>query len=391
MAARRLKVLFVTPWYPHPENIYDGIFVREHAMAAQLYHDATVLHCWCPSARNDSSPSWKLVGKEDVAWTSGIPTYRLCYGGLPWVGDRGGISFTWAAFWGMRYLIRKMGRPDVIHAHVCLGGLPAVIVGRLYGIPTVVSEHWSVFLRHWLTTFQRLRARIAFGLCDLALPVSQVLQQAIESYGMHPAFRVVPNTVNTDLFVPAATRNRCELPIRLLFVGSLKELKGLPWLMAALASLRRRDWVLDIVGDGPEHDSYQRLSTRLGLAEKVTFHGAKSKEQVADFFRDTDLFVLPSLLETFSVVTIEAMASGVPVLVTRCGGPEALVSEDAGMVVPPRDATALAVALDAMLERVDTYDRQAIATSARERFGYQAVGAALSDAYLEAIELRRRR
>jgi glycosyltransferase involved in cell wall biosynthesis len=77
------------------------------------------------------------------------------------------------------------------------------------------------------------------------------------------------------------------------------------------------------------------------------------------------------------------------VLVTRCGGPEALVSEASGMVVPPRDAQALAAALASMLGRLETYDRAAIAQAARERYGYDAVGAALSDVYFDVLAMRR--
>ncbi len=390
MTTRRLKVLFVTPWYPNPDHTFHGVFVREHATAVQLYHDVTVLHCQCRSLAAHPLRAWELVREEDPKWTNGIPTYRLYYRGLPWFGDRGAISLTWSAFWGMRRLIQQIGRPDVIHAHVCTGGLPAVMIGKLYGIPTVISEHWTAFPKRSLSMFQRVRAKIAFGLCDLVLPVSQALKRAIENYGMHPAFRVVPNTVNTELFAPTERRERRDSCFRLLFVGGLVDNKGLPWLFEALTQLQGWDWRLDVVGDGPNRSCCERLVARLGLASKVVFHGARSKEQVADYFHNADLFVLPSLVETFSVVTIEAMVCGVPALVTRSGGPEELVSEETGMVVPPRDATALAAALDTMLERLETYDRQAIAASARERFGYEAVGAALTDAYFQAIDLQQK-
>ncbi len=381
MTPRRLQVLFVTPWYPIPEHAFGGVFVREYASAVQLYHDVTVVHCRHHSFRSRPLRSWELRLEEDVELTGGIPTYRLNYRTLPGLGRLGSISFIWAAFWGLRHLIRQIGRPDVIHAHVCTSGLPAAMVGKSLGIPTVISEHWTAFPRRSLSRPQVFKAKVAFRLADLVLPVSRALQKAIEDYGLHPRVRVVPNTVNTAIFTPV--NKEIHGPVRLLYVGALIERKGLPILFQALATFSRKDWVLDIVGEGPELESWRQQVKQLGLVSQIFFHGTKTKKQVAEFLAMADLFVLPSLFETFSVVTIEALASGVPVIATRCGGPEDLVADNDGMLTPPNDAPAMTSALELMLDRLDAFDREAIAAAAAKRFGYEAVGGMLSDIYLQ--------
>jgi glycosyltransferase involved in cell wall biosynthesis len=382
MSQRRLNVLFVTPWYPTEDHQYRGIFVREYAKAVRLHHDVTVLHFQADTTASGSRRFWDLVREDREELAEGIPTYRLHYRGIFFERGRS-IILAWPMFSALRRVAQWHGRIDVIHAHVYVCGFYAVIVGKLCGIPTVVSEHSSGFPRRLISRIGRIEAGIAFRLADRVLPVSEALQKAIERYGLRADFRVVPNAVDADLFAPQARTESRNEPVRLLFVGGLIEPKGLPFLFQAMAQLqsRRRDLLLDVVGIGPELENYQRLTARLGLAERVAFHGTKSKQEVAEFFRRADLFVLPSLSETFSVATAEALTAGVPVLVTRCGGPEGLVTEKNGVLVPPQDAKALADALCTMLDRLESYDRREIAHAARERFGYEAVAAALDDVY----------
>lgn len=381
-----MKVLFVTPWYPADDHGYAGVFVREYAKAVGRLHDVVVVHVR-PEPDPGSGRYWSLIPEEREAYAEGIPTYRLQYRGLC-SGWGAPAMLLWALHDGLRRLARRHGPVDLIHAHVFTCGFHAAILGRLHGIPVVISEHSSGFPRRQLSRRGRIAARVAFRLADRVLPVSEALQRAIEDYGFRGNFRVVPETVDADVFAPAARRGERGTPPRLLFVGELTERKGLSYLFQAIAQLqaRGRDVCLDVVGQGPELEPCRRLAASLGLAGRVTFLGAKSKPDVADSLRRADVFVLPSLCETFSVVTAEALASGVPVLVTRCGGPEEYVTETCGVVVPPGDAQALACGLDALLGRWDTFDRKAIAAAARERFGYEAVGTLFDEVYAQVTD-----
>ena len=129
---------------------------------------------------------------------------------------------------------------------------------------------------------------------------------------------------------------------------------------------------------------YERLTADLKLSDKVTFHGLKPKPEVAEFMRRADLFVLPSLCETFSAPAAEALATGTPVLATRCGGPEEFVVNDVGVLVSPGDADALRGGLDYILGRLHRYSRREISQYARERFSLEVVGGTLHAVY-EAV------
>jgi teichuronic acid biosynthesis glycosyltransferase TuaC len=97
------------------------------------------------------------------------------------------------------------------------------------------------------------------------------------------------------------------------------------------------------------------------------------------------LVVLPSRRESFGAVLIEAMACGTPVVATRCGGPEEVVTPDVGRLVPPNDSAALTAALAEVLDHPDVYDRATLRRSALQRFGVRTVGARLADQYAAAL------
>ena len=111
----------------------------------------------------------------------------------------------------------------------------------------------------------------------------------------------------------------------------------------------------------------QSIVGQLDLTQAVTFLGVKPRPQVAKILRHSaDLLVLPSKAETFGCVLIEALATGLPVVATRCGGPEDIVTHDAlGELCPPDDVNALAQAMLRVIEKLPTYDSDAIAAEQR--------------------------
>src|SRR5262249_20027628 len=194
-------------------------------------------------------------------------------------------------------------RPDLLHAHVYDAGGPALLIGRLNRIPVVVMEHFSSFSRRLLGRVVVWKAWLAFRWADRVLPVSRALQHAIEAYGIHGAFLVIPNVADTALFRPPSGPRPTGAIRRFLFVGQLTPIKGIPCLLEALRRLReqREDWQLDIVGDGPGRTEYEQLAIQSRLADKVVFHGLKTKTEVAEFMRQADVLVVPRLCATFSV------------------------------------------------------------------------------------------
>jgi glycosyltransferase involved in cell wall biosynthesis len=378
----RLKVLFITTWYPTKEHPIGGVFVREHAKAAGLYTDVAVLHHL--GTKRHLKALWRMEEESDCSLTEGIPIYRVWSRHLP-IPVSSYLIYIWSVLRGFRYIVSKGFRPDIINAHIYEAGVPSVLIGKLFRIPVVITEHSTEFPRKLLKGIDTQKARFAFARADMVLPVSKALQRAIEEYGIMARFQVVPNVVDVSLFYPDSSARlkraeRCLLTVALL---DSSHKKGIPFLFEALRHLyeKRKDWHLDIVGDGPARAEYERVAKNLGLAEQITFHGMKSKPEIGAFMRKADLFVLPSLFETFSVVTAEALSSGMPVLATRCGGPEEFVTEENGLIVAPGSIGALFNGLDYMLNNLEKFNSERISHYVTERFSPERVGEQLHQLY----------
>ena len=384
MTDRKLKILTFSAWYPSRENPVNGLFVRELAKASASIAEVVVV---CALGCGQTGGKlWRVEEERDPEITQGIPIYNY-YTKRIWPVTR--VTSLWAFVKVCKYVASKTFRPDIIHAHVFTAGFDAVIAGWAMGVPVVITEHATDFPRKNLGRYDRWMARFAFKHAQMVMPVSPSLQEAIEQLGIRANFRIVPNTVDTGLFHPS-DQPRGECPVKQLITICLldpSDKKGLHHLLTALGRLKgiRQDWHLNVVGDGPARARYENMVGPLGLEGKVTFHGMKPKPQVADMLRNTDIFVLPSLFETFSLTTAEALASGVPVVVTRCGGPEHFVTPADGIIVPPGDVEALTKALDQMLREHRKYPPADLAQRLRDRFGFQAVSNQLDQAYHEVL------
>ena len=245
-------------------------------------------------------------------------------------------------------------RPDVVVAFFSIPSGPvAWLLKMLRGVPYIVSlrggdvpgfdaKHMAAM--HALTNpltamIWRNAAAVvgnSTGLCQLArdfMPGLDVPE--------------IPNGVDTERFSPAP-RTASATP-ELLFVGRLSTQKGVSVLLDALALLPAR-WHLRIVGDGPERASLTAQAARLGIAQRVTFHGWAQREELPALYRAADVFVFPSLDEGMPNVVLEALASGLPIVATRIAGNDQLVLPgENGTLVPPGDPRAFAAALAPLL------------------------------------------
>jgi L-malate glycosyltransferase len=373
-----LRVLFLPAWYPSERNAVAGIFVKEHAKAASLYNEVIVLYV--ESCDKNIKGFWRKISDcvED-----GVRTIRIMYKKSP-IPKTTYFIYLWSIKKAFKQLLKEGWKPDIIHAHVYLAGVPAVILGKKHKIPVIITEHCTCFTRHKLGRLDILKAKFAMNRSSMILTVSDDLKKHIKSYGICNRFQVVPNVVNTELFHPVLNIDKRSTK-RMLLVALLTPKKGVSYLLKALGELKdkRNDFVLGIIGDGPNRKEYEEMAEDLGLSGIVEFYGIRTKEEIAEFMRNCDFFVLPSLYETFGVVYIEAMASGLPVISSKVGGVPEIVNKDVGILVPPRDTDALVKAIDFMLDHYRDYSSEKISQYARDNFSYETVASMLLKIYQE--------
>jgi glycosyltransferase involved in cell wall biosynthesis len=194
----------------------------------------------------------------------------------------------------------------------------------------------------------------------------------------HGKIHVVYHGVDTERFKPPLQRPVGN-KVHVVSVGRLVSKKGYEYLVDAVRLLNERDMRLrlDVYGGGPLRDALQARTHEYGLDDVVHLHGACSQDELVDAYKDAHAFVLaPVVMEDgdrdgIPNVLLEAMASGLPVVSSAISGIPELVSHgDNGLLVPPRDSQALALALESLIESPQMRDRLGSAARAtiEERF-----------------------
>jgi glycosyltransferase involved in cell wall biosynthesis len=364
----RLHVLLVSAWYPAPDEPVGGLFVRDQARAACLHCDVTVLARATPDTPRES--------RED-----GLRVLRV----LPATGA--GLMVNIRRLAAMDAAVRQLRReahpPDVVHGHVYYAAFLAVLLGRLHRLSVVVSEHYTGFLGGRLSLFHKAVARITFRYATLVCPVSAMLEQSLVRLEPQGRYTVVPETVDVEAFAAEVRPARGLSGPRLLTVAGLFAKKGLPDLLEALRLLLRDhpNSRLEIVGGGPDREALE--SAAVGLP--VTFLGERSREHVAALMSEADVLVMPSLVETFGIAPLEALAAGLAVVATTAFPVADIIADLGGVIVPPADPRALCAAVASVLAGQAPV-RPDAAAEIRRRFGLEATGRQWEAIYRSVVD-----
>lgn len=279
------------------------------------------------------------------------------------------------------YRLFRARRPHIVHSRN-QSGLDALLPAYLAGVPARVhGEHgWDVDNLDGARQKPLWLRRLHTPLVSRYVTVSEHLQRyLVDGVGIGPSrVRTICNGVDTERFAPGTPSAALDLPpsffepgvVRVGTVGRLQPVKDQATLVAAVAQLissrpdLRRQLRLLIVGDGPQRAALQQQAAQGGLADITWFAGAQT--EVAAWMRALDVFVLPSLNEGISNTLLEAMACGVPVLVTPVGGStEVVAASEHGGFFEVGAAGQLTELLAAYVDDPELRRRHAIASRRR--------------------------
>lgn len=277
----------------------------------------------------------------------------------------------------------RRARLTHVHVHMANNGAAAALLACAYDprLTYSLTIHGSAEFFHVDTWSLAPKAeRAVFVRC-----ISNFCRAQVMAWTRPEAwerFHVVPCGIDPDAF--PLRGGSPDGPIRLLAVGRLAPIKGYAVLLDACAELSRRrvDWVLSLVGDGPERGALERRARDLGIADRVTFEGAVAAEAIAGHYRSAEVIVVSSFMESTPVVLMEGMACGLAVAGTRVGGIPDLVTDGVhGVLVAPGSGSALADGLGALatkrgrLADMGRSGREAV----RRMHDIHDVGAAMSE------------
>jgi glycosyltransferase involved in cell wall biosynthesis len=366
-----MRVLIMTKIFPNAVEPLSSPFNRRQFTALAKFCDVEVLATipWFPGATafrrwSHAGRLTKVPPRDSIDGLSvRHPRFML----LPKVGHSVAGPL-YAASLAMVLLELRRRFDVILGSWAYPDGFAAVVLAELLGVPAVVKLHGSDM--NVVARMRGPRRRLEWALPRAArvIAVSKPLAEQARALGVAPErIDVIRNGIDRTTFRP---RDRAQARASLgldgdgavvLYVGHVTREKGAHDLVRAVAQAgpRLREAHLVVVGDGGGFEEVRELAAELGI--RASFMGARPHDEVATWLGACDVLALPSWNEGMPNVVLEALASGRPVVASRVGGiPDVIDSDSSGRLVPPRDAVALAHALEDVLS--EPHDPERIST-----------------------------
>ena len=277
----------------------------------------------------------------------------------------------------------EFGKPDIIYSHFFWNTCLAVKIKEQTGIPVVAIEHLARFNESKLSKSDKKWSSFAFNHCDSLISVSDSLAISLKRHFGRTS-RVIHNMYGSEFGFPVSSKIReTNSPIVFVSVASLVYRKGFDVLIKSFAKLNlpKEKWHHNIIGWGEEKDNLEQLIINNGLQRNITLLGKKNKLEIAEELRNSDVFVLPSRNENFSVSVLEGLSVGLPVLATDCGGIRECINDDNGVIVPVDDVDKMSDAIRYFILNIEKYNKYNIAKDCANKFSDMAIAKLLTDEF----------
>lgn len=373
-----MNILILTHSYPDATHKWRGIFIQEQARALSTEHTIIVVYFKVDYSHFAPFSDYSFIKRTD----NQLIIYEVTITkSIPVITQYKYLSDTW------RFLNKEIfnkSRPEIINSHLSYpAGFLGAIIQKKKGIPNILSEHSAI--KMYFRSFLHKQCVIyALRKSKGVVSVSNALKGEMIQYCSRQ-ISVIYNIVDTDIFELA--QSKAHDVINIGFLGGLNNTnKGLDLLLKSAPLLKGIKFVLHIGGDGILLDTYKKMARELGIESCCVFYGEILRSNIRAFYSGLDIFVLPSRYETFGMVLVEAMASGVPVISTRCGGPQDIVIPSAGMLIEKDNAEELADAITTMVKNIGSYNREEIRNYARKTFGSSVFRERITKVYHDILK-----
>jgi glycosyltransferase involved in cell wall biosynthesis len=399
-----MNIYVIPSWYPSPTDPTAGIFVREQTVAMARQHPGAQfgISVWGQNDRRYLLPVrtpvqnlvkwiWRPQMRIEEKTLDGNLTEYYC----------NTYTWTWRLLKGniagilksnlqnLEAFMRKTGPVNLIHAHTAFpAGYIAMKLSERTGIPYIIHEHMSPFpFKVFKNSNYKLHDRIHTPYLRSArnICVSRHMRQSMRQYDI-PSTTIINNFVDGSFFT-FRPKNKDDHLFTFFMLGRLVHQKGVEILLHSFKVVISKYPTagLRIAGDGSLRRKYERMAVDLGLVSNVKWLGNLSREEIRFEFIKSHAFVLASRHEGLPISILEAIATGRPVIGTVCGGPEEIINDTNGYLVPPEDPLALADAMMRMVDNYDRFDQASIRADFEQRFSSRVITREIYDLYKEVI------
>jgi glycosyltransferase involved in cell wall biosynthesis len=359
------------------------MFVRRKAEAVSKYCDVSVLFV----TMDDS-----LKGKNyeiESGYENGIFTVRIYFKPvLSGIINRlfYNIRFLKGHYLGLKLLNKEWGNIDLIHVNVVnRAGFIALLLKKLKGIKYVITEHSTpdISFLHGDTLRTNIPMKFLSKIAVKNAEFINVDSSASLNYWKKAGFKgnygIIRNIVEIFPQFMSFEKTNTDNIIRAIHISILIERKNVADIIKAYAhiynDLKRKNVEFHIIGIGDQKVMLMKLASDLGVLDKcVFFHGFVDEYKKIELLVNSDFHILNSDEEGFSVVTAEAILYGIPVIATKCGGPEDFVPEYVGLLINRRNFKELTDSILYMIDHFQEYDKKVLRDFGKKMFSPEIIG-----------------
>ncbi len=268
----------------------------------------------------------------------------------------------------------------ILHSHFFSNGYMAKRLKNKYRFPLVVTEHLSELTEKNPPEHIVYYARQAYRCADQVLAVSQALADCIYRR-TKTRCKVIHNVIDLDVFFKVEKEGHKGFVFA--SCGELTRRKGYDLLIEAFREFHAShpDARLIIIGGGGQKKELETEIRRMRVQSCVKLVGRKTRKQMCGIYKKCDAFVLPSRNETFGVAYLEAVAAGLPIIATKCGGTDEFVNADNGLLIPVDDTEKLVDAMEQMYKGYRSYHIARMRENLVKRFSPDVIAHQLKDIY----------
>ncbi len=379
----RKKILWLCSWYPNRVEPFNGDFIQRHAAAAALYNDIYVIH-----VAGDVAATAKT--EHLISQSEGFTEHIVYYKKPTSFFGKFMSYFQWTSVYkqAIRKYMNEHGKPDLVHVHVPVkAGLFGIRLKKRFGIPYVVTEHWTIYQPENEIKFEQQKPvfkSLFYWIVKnsrMLLPVSRDLGLLMNKLVTEKEFTVVENVANEKYFY--YTDNiKPDAAFRFLHVSNMTYQKNADGIIECFTAFHEKFQEAELVIVGSVPGEMKQLIEKTGLLDKNIFlKGEISYAAVAEEMQQANALVMFSRFENSPCSIIEALCCGLPVIATNVGGISELLNDDNGLLIESLDKKSLVEAFEKMVTNYSVYNRKKIAEQATSRFSYPVIGKKLDEIY----------
>ena len=371
----------IPSWYPNRENTHAGIFVKKHIQIISQFIDCYTLFVLPTSKLR----AFKIEVEKH-------PSSEIIYFGT----TKSALLNTFLYFLinviKISAVILKKGRPKFVHNHVVFpSGFVAVLVAKLLNVRLIISEHWSGYLiednrfKRLNTKIQQVIRYILSSAYKIGLVSNFMKDRLVESQlCTEDKVIITPNKIELNNFVPIQRELREE--IKVLTICNLNDFeKNISGMIEAIQHLNQNESInikLQIIGEGIDEVKLKKLASEYGLLNtKIFFLGKIENHLLTNYYRNSDFYILNSNFETLNISTIEALMHGLPVVASKCGGPQDYLNQQNSIQVNTKDTNDLVRGINEMIKHFSKYDRKIIKLEIEKLYNEKVVLESLRKLY----------